>query len=69
MSSNLTGLLRHRVVTTGMLKKKTYLVLQCEVEGQSAENNGGRVDTHINKWWVDAKPEWFLTYNLQDKTK
>jgi hypothetical protein len=63
LNPQLTGKKRHRIATIGFLKRKHVLVLQYEVEGFVPEFHGGRVEGSMRTWWVDAKPEWELSYD------
>lgn len=50
-----TGRRRHKVLTRWF--HKPVLVLQLEVEGNIYDNSGGRVESQLGKWWIDALPE------------
>jgi hypothetical protein len=60
----LTGKKRYRVQSLGCFKRRQILVLQYEVEGFVPEYYGGpSVEGSFKTWWVDAKPEWELSYD------
>jgi hypothetical protein len=58
-SAKFTKRQRHRVLSRWF--RADVLVLQYEVEGFVPEYTGGAsVEGSVQKWWVDARPEWLL---------